>query len=85
MLRAGRFVVTAEINPPDSSDAGDVLARVRPLTGVLDAVHMSDNSLASPHMCGLAMAALIERIGVETILHMTCLDRNRNMNSGGEA
>ena len=79
MLRAGRFVVTAEINPPDSSDAAAVLARVQPLTGVLDAVHISDNSLASPHMCGLAMAALIERIGVETILHMTCRDRNRNM------
>ena len=79
MLRAGRFVVTAEINPPDSSDAAAVLARVQPLAGVLDAVHISDNSLASPHMCGLAMAALIERIGVETILHMTCRDRNRNM------
>lgn len=79
MLRAGRFVVTAEINPPDSSDAATVLARVRPLTGVLDAVHISDNSLASPHMCGLAMAALIEQVGVETILHMTCRDRNRNM------
>ena len=79
MLRAGRFVVTAEINPPDSGDAAAVLARVEPLTGVLDAVHISDNSLASPHMCGLAMAALIERIGVETILHMTCRDRNRNM------
>ncbi len=79
MLRAGRFVVTAEINPPDSSDATTVLARVQPLTGVLDAVHISDNSLASPHMCGLAMAALIEQIGVETILHMTCRDRNRNM------
>jgi methylenetetrahydrofolate reductase (NADPH) len=79
MLRAGRFVVTAEINPPDSSDPAALLARVQPLAGVLDAVHISDNSLASPHMCGLAMAALIERVGVETILHMTCRDRNRNM------
>ena len=78
-LRAGRFVVTAEINPPDSASAAAYLERVKPLVGLLDAVHISDNSLASPHMCGLAMAALIERMGLETILHMTCRDRNRNM------
>ena len=79
MLPAGRFVLTAETNPPDRSDAAAVLAQVQPLAGVLEAVHISDDSLASPHMCGLALAALIEQIGVETILHMTCRDRNRNM------
>jgi methylenetetrahydrofolate reductase (NADPH) len=78
-LRAGRFVVTGEINPADSADASAHLERVKPLVGVMDAVHISDNSLASPHMCGLALAALIERMGLETILHMTCRDRNRLM------
>ena len=71
--------MTAEINPPDSASAAGYLERVKPLVGLLDAVHISDNSLASPHMCGLAMAALIERMGLETILHMTCRDRNRNI------
>ena len=79
LLRDGRFAVTCEINPPDSADPLTTLDRVRPLIGVIDAVHISDNSLASPHMCGLALAALIEQIGMETILHMTCRDRNRNM------
>lgn len=79
LLRAGTFVVTAEINPPDSADASLMLSRVAPLVGVVHAVHISDNSLASPHMCGLALASLIERAGLETILHMTCRDRNRLM------
>jgi len=79
LLREGRFVVTAEANPPDSASAVDYLKRVQPLIGVIDALHISDNSLASPHMCGLATAALIEQMGMETILHMTCRDRNRNM------
>ena len=79
LLRAGRFVVTAEINPPDSADASLILSRVAPLADLVHAVHISDNSLASPHMCGLALASLIERAGIETILHMTCRDRNRLM------
>jgi methylenetetrahydrofolate reductase (NADPH) len=79
LLRSGRFVVTCEINPTDSADATPHLERVRPLIGLIDAVHISDNSLASPHMCGLALGALIERLGMETILHMTCRDRNRLM------
>lgn len=79
LLRDGRFVVTAEINPPDSADASQILNRIAPLVGVVDAVHISDNSLASPHMCGLALASMIERAGLETILHMTCRDRNRLM------
>lgn len=79
LLRNGDFVVTAEINPPDSADPSPWLDAISPLVDVIDAVHISDNSLASPHLCGLAMAALIEQMGMETILHMTCRDRNRNM------
>lgn len=79
LLVDGVFVVTCELNPPDSASADGVLAEVGELLGPVDAVHISDNSLASPHMCGLALAALVERLGMETILHMTCRDRNRNM------
>ena len=67
LLRDGSFVVTAEINPPDSADPTSVLDAVSSLIGFVDAVHISDNSLASPHMCGLAMAALIEQAGLETV------------------
>jgi methylenetetrahydrofolate reductase (NADPH) len=78
-LRAGQFVVTCEVNPRDSADPGEMIAYVRTLIGNVDAVHVSDNSFASPHMSCLASAGLIEAQGVETILHLTCRDRNRMM------
>lgn len=79
LLRGGTFVVTCELNPPDSASAAGLEAVLPLLHDTVDAVHISDNSLASPHMCGLAYAAHAERLGMETILHMTCRDRNRNM------
>lgn len=77
LLRAGEFVVTCEVNPRDSADAADLLAYARTLIGVVDAAHVSDNFLAQPHMSGVVAACMLEQIGLETILHMTCRDRNR--------
>jgi methylenetetrahydrofolate reductase (NADPH) len=79
LLRAGHFVVTAELNPHDSADAGALVDYARTLAPCVDAAHISDNPLATPHMCGLAVAALVQQVGIEPILHMTCRDRNRLM------
>lgn len=79
LLRAGHFVVTCELNPHDSADATALVEYARTLVNHVDAGHISDNSLASPHMCGLAVAALVQQVGIEPILHMTCRDRNRLM------
>jgi len=78
LLRAGEFVVTCEVNPRDSADGTDLIDYAKTLEGIVDAVHVSDNFLAQPHMSGTAAAALIEQhTELETILHMTCRDRNR--------
>ena len=78
LLRAGEFVVTCEVNPRDSADASELVQYARTLEGVVDAVHISDNFLAQPHMSGTAAAGIIEQqTRLETILHMTCRDRNR--------
>ena len=78
LLRAGEFVVTCEVNPRDSADGTELVEYARTLEGVVDAVHISDNFLAQPHMSGTAAAGLIEQqTELETILHMTCRDRNR--------
>lgn len=79
LLRAGHFVVTCELNPHDSADATALVEYARTLARHVDAGHISDNSLASPHMCGLAVAARVQEAGIEPILHMTCRDRNRLM------
>ena len=76
-LEAGHFVVTAEIVPPVSCDAGDLIAKVKPLKGAAAAVNVTDGAGARSHMGSLAAAAIIQQAGVDPILQMTCRDRNR--------
>jgi methylenetetrahydrofolate reductase (NADPH) len=76
-LASGRFVVTAEVNPPAAVDGRVLLERARPLKGLVDAVNVTDGASARASMSALAAAAILQRDGVETILQLTCRDRNR--------
>ncbi len=76
-LRAGRFVMTAEVAPPVSCDAQDLLAKALPLRGLADAVNLTDGAGARAHMGALASASLLLGAGIEPILQFTCRDRNR--------
>jgi methylenetetrahydrofolate reductase (NADPH) len=76
-LRAGAFVITAEIVPPLSCDSEDLLAKARPLTGLADAVNVTDGAGANVHLGAVTAAALIRQTGLEPILQLTCRDRNR--------
>src|SRR6476646_7193597 len=71
-LRAGRFVITAEIAPPVSFDPQDLLAKARSLLGLADAVNVTDGASARTHMSALVAAALLAREGIEPILQLTC-------------
>jgi homocysteine S-methyltransferase len=73
-----RFVVSVEMNPPRGYDTAKVLAAAEQLKfhGV-DVVNVPDGPRASARMSALHIAALIEqRVGMETVLHYTCRDRN---------
>jgi methylenetetrahydrofolate reductase (NADPH) len=76
-LRAGRFVMTAEVTPPVSCDAQDLLRKAAPLRGLADAVNVTDGAGARAHMGALAAAAILERAGIEPILQLACRDKNR--------
>src|SRR5512138_1495186 len=75
--RSGRFVVTAEITPPDSAHAGELLERARPLRGLVDAINVTDGAGAHCHMSSLAASALLAAEGHEPIFQISCRDRNR--------
>jgi methylenetetrahydrofolate reductase (NADPH) len=77
LLAAGRFVVTAEVTPPLSADAGALLAKAAPLKGAADAVNVTDGAGARATMSSLAAAAILARAGIEPVLQVTCRDRNR--------
>ena len=76
-LAAGRFVVTAEITPPASFDAADLLAKAMPLKGLADAVNVTDGAGARAHLGAVTAAGLLLQSGIEPILQFTCRDRNR--------
>src|SRR5262245_29961710 len=76
-LTSGRFVVTAEVVPPVTCDPEALVAKVRPLKGLADAVNVTDGAGARVHMGSLAAATLLLGAGVEPILQLTCRDRNR--------
>jgi len=76
-LRSGKFVITAEISPPLSCVRSDLVAKIRPLKGIADAVNVTDGASAHAHMSALAAATIMVEEGVEPILQFTCRDRNR--------
>ena len=77
LIAARRFAITAEITPPVSCDAGDLLAKALPLKRLADAVNVTDGASARTHLSALIAAAILAREGIEPILQLTCRDRNR--------
>ncbi len=77
VLRAGRFAVTAELNPPDSADPADVFDAARPLGEVADALNATDASGANCHMSSIGICALLIRAGYGSVYQISCRDRNR--------
>lgn len=76
-LRSGKFVVTAEVTPPDSADPNDVLAAAKTLGSVADALNVTDGSGANCHISSVSACAILARAGYEVIFQMSCRDRNR--------
>src|SRR5205814_368565 len=76
-LRSGRFVITAEVTPPVSCAADDLLRLALPLRGLVDAINLTDGASARAHMSAPIAATLLARAELEPILQLTCRDRNR--------
>jgi 5,10-methylenetetrahydrofolate reductase len=77
LLRAGTFVVTAELSPPDSADPLDVYERARIFDGQVDAINATDGSGANCHMSSVGVCSLLTRVGFAVIMQVSCRDRNR--------
>ena len=69
--------MTAELVPPVSFDAEELLRKAAALKGLADAVNLTDGAGARAHMSALAASGLLIQAGVEPILQMTCRDKNR--------
>jgi methylenetetrahydrofolate reductase (NADPH) len=77
LLDQGVFVVTGEVVPPRAGSGAAVTAAARGLVGYVDAVNVTDNAAASPHLSPLAGARFVHEAGAEPTLQLVCRDRNR--------
>jgi methylenetetrahydrofolate reductase (NADPH) len=77
VLRAGLFAVTAELNPPDSTNPQELYDAALILAEVVDAINTTDSSGANVHMSSLASSALLLRASYDVVMQISCRDRNR--------
>jgi methylenetetrahydrofolate reductase (NADPH) len=76
-LLSGKFLITAEISPPKGTDATSFLKNSGLIKGSVDAINITDNQRAVMRMSPLAACIMLQQQGYETIMHLTCRDRNR--------
>jgi len=77
-MLSGQQVVLVEMVPPRSTDITKPLEGARLLQEHhVDAINIPDGPRATARMTGLALAVLLQnQVGIETVLHYTCRDRN---------
>ncbi len=77
-LSTGEFVTMVEIVPPKGIDFRKELDGAHYLKAAgIDAINIPDSPRASARMSNMALCLLIQQeVGIETILHFTCRDRN---------
>ena len=76
-IRAGRFVVTAELLTVDAGGLDAVHERFAPFEDYVDAVNATDNTAAHAHASPVAVAIALRQLGMEPVLQLVCRDRNR--------
>lgn len=77
-LRAGRFVVCVEMDPPRSTAIARLLAGAQTLADAgADTINVGDSPMARMRMSPWAPARLIQEVvGIETVLHFPVRGRN---------
>ncbi len=74
----GQFVTTIEIVPPKGPNPEAMVKSVQSIKdGGVNAVNVPDGPRAQNRMGAIAVAVLLQqRVGIETVLHYCCRDRN---------
>ena len=76
-ISAKQFVVTGELTPPKGTDLTKLFATAELLRHSVDAINITESPRARMAMDPRAVAKLLLDRGIETIVQLTCRDRNR--------
>jgi len=73
-----KFVVSVELDPPKGADPGQILDRAQYCKeNEVDVINVADGPRASARMSAQSLCVLLQtKVGIDTILHYTCRDRN---------
>ena len=73
-----KFVVSVELDPPKGADPGRIIDRAQYCKeNEVDAINVADGPRASARMSAQSLCVLLQtKVGIDTILHYTCRDRN---------
>lgn len=77
-IRAGKFVLTGELEPEKVTGLEEVLVSARAMKPYVVAANVTDNPLAYAYMNSLIPSWVVQKeVGLETVYQMTVRDRNR--------
>lgn len=76
-LKAGYFVATGELGPPQNADRREIEHKAQFLKGIVESVNITDNQTAVVRMSSISVAVMLMEMGIEPNIQMTCRDRNR--------
>jgi len=77
VLAAGKFAVTSELGPPQSSNPETIKKKAEYCLGKVDGVNITDNQTAIVRMSSMGAGVIAMSCGLEPIMQMVCRDRNR--------
>ena len=76
-LKAGDFVITAEMSPPKVPDLSRLDKHIANYRQGVDAVNILDMPSATLRMSSLGAAIYVKQQGLEPVLQVTCRDRSK--------
>lgn len=76
-IKAGRFVILGEFEPPKGTDFSSLLKNANLARGRVDAIVVPEMASAVLKASSLGGCAFFQKEGIETVLQVCCRDRNR--------
>lgn len=72
-----RHTIIVEWDAPKHLDMSEYIEGAKALKEAgVDAITLADNSLATPRVSNVAVATILQNLGIKPLVHLTCRDRN---------